>query len=95
MRCNVRVCENYPRSTCILNCEFCLAFMPGDATDGTGKVIAVQRFDVLDLERIQIQIIHPKQRKSILYRIRKMSGTRYNRRQRRDPHPRRSLEHMP
>lgn len=51
---NVRVCEDYPCSTCVLDCEFCFALMAGDATDGTGQVVTMQRLHIFDLERVQI-----------------------------------------
>lgn len=39
--------------------------MACDTADGTGQVVAVQRFDVLDLEGFNVEAVHAQQSNSV------------------------------
>ena len=63
---HLRICENDPRATGVFNSELCFAVLSCNTTNSTGKVVAVQCLDILDFERIKVQIVHADKGNGVL-----------------------------
>jgi len=61
-----RISEDDPRPARILDRKLGLAVLPCDTPDRSGQVIPVQRLDVLDLERIEVQIFQTEDGDGVL-----------------------------
>jgi hypothetical protein len=66
---NIRFCKDDSGFAGILNGEFRLSVLSGNTTNGTRQVVAVQGLHILDLERIQVQVIQTKQCSGVLCRL--------------------------
>jgi hypothetical protein len=53
---DLRVSQNDSSPTSILNRELCLSVLTGNTSDCPGKVIPMQRLDILYFERVEIQV---------------------------------------
>lgn len=55
------VSEHDARPAGILNRKLGLAVVAGDPADGAREVLAVQRLDVADLKRLDVQVVEPEE----------------------------------
>ena len=52
-----RVCEDDTGPASVFDGELCLPVLPCDAADCPGEVVAVQSFDVLDFEGVEVEVV--------------------------------------
>lgn len=58
---DLAVSQHNSRASSILNREPCLAGMSSNATNGAGEMVAVQRLDIFDFERLDVERVHAQQ----------------------------------
>lgn len=63
---NFGISHDYSSPAGVFNCKSSSTILSGNTADGSGKVIAVQRFDVLDLKAVDKEIIDSKQSNRIV-----------------------------
>lgn len=61
---NSRISQDDPRSTAVLDDESRFAVVTGQATDGARQMIAMQAFDVVDLERFLAEVQPKRQHRA-------------------------------
>lgn len=63
---DLRVCEDNACPTGVLDCEFGLAVLSGDTTNGAGEMVTVQHFYVFDLEGVEVEVVETEKGNGIL-----------------------------
>lgn len=52
-----RICQNDTCPACVFDGELGLSVLTGNTTDRSRQVVTMQGFDVLDFERVEIQVV--------------------------------------
>ncbi len=63
---HARIGQDDTRATRILNRKLGLAVLPCDAADRAREMVPVQRLDVLDLERVEVEVLQTEDREGVL-----------------------------
>lgn len=64
---NLLISQHNPRLCRILDRKLCLSILPGDPPNRSRKMLSIERLDILDLERLNEQVIEPQQRDGIIH----------------------------
>ncbi len=63
---NLLICQYHSCSTGIFNCELGFAIFPCYSTYSSSQMLTVQRLDILDFERFNVQVVQPQQRDCVV-----------------------------